>query len=136
MLVHEMVHAVLMLRGEDPGHNGEPWCKMISDLSPAVLGGEISARPARPRRVPNPEHETNPAAPKTIVARRPKAGTMTRPELASWPHSKRPRGYYPRGQAIPVPTSSPLRAPRGARECTTRAGAGHQSIISLFHFIT
>ena len=38
VLVHEMVHAVLMLRDEDPGHNGVPWCRVITELSPRVLG--------------------------------------------------------------------------------------------------
>lgn len=39
-LVHEMVHAALILRGEDPEHNGDPWCRLIAELSPAVLGRE------------------------------------------------------------------------------------------------
>jgi hypothetical protein len=43
VLTHEMIHAVLMFRGEDPGHNGEPWCRMIAGLSPAVLGREVDA---------------------------------------------------------------------------------------------
>src|SRR6266516_867780 len=50
VLTHEMIHAVLMLRGEDPAHNNDPWCKLISELSPRVLGREIIARPVRPRR--------------------------------------------------------------------------------------
>ena len=44
----------MILRGEDARHNGEPWCKMIADLSPGVLGREITAAPSRPVRIPNP----------------------------------------------------------------------------------
>src|SRR5690242_20744816 len=49
--------AALMLRGEDPGHNAGLWCRLITDLSPAVLGREITARPVLPRRVPNPDRD-------------------------------------------------------------------------------
>jgi hypothetical protein len=104
VLVHEMVHAALMLRGEDPRHNGEPWCQAITELSPGVLGHEIIARPVLPRRVANPDREANPAAPKTIVVRQAEAGAMSQAQLATWPHCKRPGGYYRVGSPIAVPT--------------------------------
>ena len=83
VLVHEMVHAALMLRGEDPRHNGEPWCRVITELSPGVLGQEINARPVLPRRVANPDREADPAAPKTIVVRKAEPGAMSQAELAT-----------------------------------------------------
>jgi len=104
VLVHEMVHAALMLRGEDPRHNGEPWCQAITELSPGVLGHEIIARPVLPRRVANPDREANPAVPKTIVVRQAEAGAMSQAQLATWPHCKRPGGYYRAGSPIAVPT--------------------------------
>jgi hypothetical protein len=104
VLLHEMAHAFLILRGEDPSHNGGPWCQMITDISPGVLGHEITARPVLPRRIPNPAHETDPKAPKTIVARRAEPGALTQAELATWPHCRRPEGYYRGGEPIPVPT--------------------------------
>ena len=104
VLVHEMVHAALMLRGEDPQHNADPWCRLLAELSPAVLGREIAARPVRPRRVPNPNRDADPDAPKTIVIRKPEPGTMSQAELARWPHSCRPGDYYLKGKPIPVPT--------------------------------
>ena len=104
VLVHEMVHAALMLRGEDPGHNGAPWCRMITELSPAVLGREIDARPVKPRRVPNPARATDPAAPATKVSREPVDGALTRDELAHWPAPLRPAGYYASGERLEVPT--------------------------------
>ena len=66
-LVHEMTHAALILRDEDPDHNSEPWCRLITELSPVVLGHEITARPVRPRRVPNPDRADDPDAPKLAV---------------------------------------------------------------------
>lgn len=104
VLLHEMIHAALMLRGEEPGHNFAPWCRVIAELSPAVLGREVDARPVQPRRVPNPDREHDPSAPRTKVMRLAEAGALTRPQLAEWPHSLRPAGYYHGGQPIPVPT--------------------------------
>lgn len=104
VLVHEMVHAALKLRGEDPEHNGEPWCQLIKDLSPAVLGHEITARPVLPRRVPNPERASDPDAPKTVVVRKPEPGAMSQADLGRWPQCLRPGDYYLDGKPIPVPT--------------------------------
>uniref|UniRef100_UPI002AD271F5 SprT-like domain-containing protein n=1 Tax=Frankia sp. Cr1 TaxID=3073931 RepID=UPI002AD271F5 len=57
-LIHEMDHALLNLRGENAAHNGKPWCDLITELSPKVLGREITVRPVRSRRIPNPERVT------------------------------------------------------------------------------
>jgi hypothetical protein len=104
VLIHEMVHAVLMLRSEDPAHNNDPWCELITKLSPAVLGREIVASPVRPRRVPNPERARNPKAPKTIVRRLPAEGSLAQIDLARWPHRSRPAGYYDDQNYLHVPT--------------------------------
>jgi hypothetical protein len=104
VLVHEMVHAALMLRAQDPGHNSATWCRAIAELSPAVLGHEVDARPVLPRRIPNPARETDRSAPKTIVVRRAEPGSMTRADLARWPHSARPDDYYQRDEPMAVPT--------------------------------
>jgi hypothetical protein len=103
VLTHEMVHAALFLRGECPDHNDAPWCKLITELSPDVLGRDITARPVRTRRVPNPARETDPSAPKTIVKRMPEPGAMTQMDLARWPHSLRPPGWYDGDRPIYVP---------------------------------
>lgn len=104
VLVHEMVHAVLMLRGEDRAHNSAPWCRMIAELSPGVLGHEISVRPVRPRRIPNPVRASDPTAPKTVVARRALDGELTQDQLARWPMTLRPAAYYTAGRRLEVPT--------------------------------
>lgn len=104
VLLHEMVHAVLVLRGEDPAHNAAPWCRMITELAPGVLGREATASPVVPRRIPNPARESDPAAPKTIVVRQPLPGQMTQDELAHWPTGGRPAGYYGAGERLQVPT--------------------------------
>jgi hypothetical protein len=85
--LHEMIHAALILRGEDPGHNEPPWCRLITELSPGVLGHGISAHPVRTHRVPNPARETDPKAPKTIVRRMPDPGCLGQLQLARWPDS-------------------------------------------------
>jgi hypothetical protein len=91
VLLHEMIHAKLVLNGVDPSHNGQPWCDEITRLSPAVLGRDIQAAPVKVRRVEGevrrlalPEH-------------------LTRDELARWPGSLRPKGWNP-GRLIPVAT--------------------------------
>jgi hypothetical protein len=103
VLLHEMIHATLIFRGENPDHNGDPWCKLITELSPDVLGFDINARPVRTHRVPNPARATNPKAPKTIVKRMPDDGCLAQMELARWPHSLRPPGWYDADVPIYVP---------------------------------
>lgn len=104
VLVHEMIHAALFLRGESPLHNDAPWSKLITELSPDVLGREIIARPVRTHRVPNPERESDPSAPKTIVVRQPDPGALAQSELARWPHSVRPASWYHGDEPINVPS--------------------------------
>ena len=59
-LIHEMLHAFLMLRGENFDHNQAPWCRMITELSPELAGGEILAAPVGTMRVPNPGQGNRP----------------------------------------------------------------------------
>lgn len=89
-LIHEMLHAFLMLRGEDWHHNAAPWCRMITELTPVLLGHEIKAEPVGTIRVPNPERDEDPDAPKTKVVRQAKPGWVTQKELSRWPHETRP----------------------------------------------
>jgi hypothetical protein len=103
VLTHELIHAALILRGEDSQHNGDPWCKLITELSRDVLGLDITARPVRPRRVPNPARETDPEAPKTIVKRIPHPGALDQMQLARWPYCLRPPGWYDDDMPIYVP---------------------------------
>jgi len=101
-LIHEMVHAFLRLRGENPDHNCAPWCRMITELTPGIAGRGIQAAPVGAMRVPNPDRDTDPEAPKTRVVRRAQPGYLTQKDLSRWPHSIRPAGYYDRQQPIPV----------------------------------
>lgn len=105
VLLHEMIHAALILRGENPEHNQAPWCRMITELSPAVLGTEITARPVRTRRIPNPARETDPDAPKTIVRRLADPDALPQISLATWPYSLRPANWYTADKPIRVPAS-------------------------------
>jgi hypothetical protein len=80
VILHEMVHVRLMLTGEDPRHNGKPWCAEIVRLSPLVLGQTVQAKPVLPRRVNG------------VNRRIPLDGHLERMQLASWPYSLRPAG--------------------------------------------
>ena len=91
VLVHEMIHATVMLRGEAPATTVSPGAGCSPSSRTGVLGHEVTARPVLPRRVPNPERETGPAAPKTIVVRQPEPSTLARAALATWPHAVRRR---------------------------------------------
>lgn len=103
VILHEMVHAKLMLNGLDPAHNAEPWCAEIVRLSPAVLGHSVQAAPVKPRRVPNPDREHNPDAPNTLVRRLPLVGHLKQADLARWPYALRPDDWDP-GAPIHVDT--------------------------------
>ena len=69
-----------------------------------MLGRDVDARPVLPRRVPNPEREADPAAPKTVVVRLAEPGQLPRQDLARWPHSCRPADYYTGDKPVWVPT--------------------------------
>jgi hypothetical protein len=90
-LVHEMVHAKLMLAGADPKHNGQPWCAEITRLSPMVLGHAIVVAPVTVRRVDG------------VARRAPRDGGLPRAILARWPYSLRPVTWDP-GPIIAVET--------------------------------
>jgi hypothetical protein len=79
-ILHEMIHAHLVLAGLDPDHNGRPWCVEVERLSPAVLGRTVKARPVHPRRVDG------------VNVRLPLPGHLSRKEIAGWPHSLRAPG--------------------------------------------
>ncbi len=104
VLTHEMAHAALLLQGLSAAHNDGPWCELVTRLSPVVLGCAVAARPVRSRRIPNPARDSNPAAPKTIVVKRPHDGELARAELATWPQSLRPADYWRASRPIPVDT--------------------------------
>jgi hypothetical protein len=90
-LLHEMIHAKLILEGRESAHNAQPWCDEITRLSPAVLGHEIQVAPVKPRRVNGK------------VRRHVLEGHLTQGELARWPYYLRPAGWDP-GKPIPVDT--------------------------------
>lgn len=77
---------------------------MITDLSPALLGHEVNARPIKPRRVPDPARAADPAVPAPKVTRDPVDGMLTGDELAHWPTTLHTAGYYASGERLEVPT--------------------------------
>jgi hypothetical protein len=88
VILHEMVHARLILARRCPDHNAAPWCAEVERLSPAVLGVTVRAKPVHPRRVNG------------TSSRQPRDGHLTRKQLAGWPYSLRPPGV--RGPVLKV----------------------------------
>jgi hypothetical protein len=88
-LLHEMVHVQLLLKGEDPSHNGAPWCREIIRITPLLGLPPILAEPVKPSRDGK------------RVVRRVKPGHLTRAQLSRWPHTVRPNDY-PRGEPLCV----------------------------------
>jgi hypothetical protein len=89
-LLHEMVHAKLMLAGLDHAHNGWPWCEEIMRLSPLHLGRSVAAAPVHPR----PINGKN--------VRLAREGYLARKDLATWPDSLR-TSPVARGRILRVP---------------------------------
>jgi len=91
VLLHEMIHARLILDGRDPGHNSPGWSEWITKLSPTILGQEIQAEPIVPRRIDGK------------VQRVVRDGFLPRKDMARWPQSLRPADWD-RGQPIAAPS--------------------------------
>ena len=91
VLLHEMIHQSNRQQGYDgkDAHNCEPWCQEINRIAPA-LGLKPNAAPIRQRRIKEPGQTEGNGKVTWVV----QPGMMTRKELASWPHSVRPDGYY------------------------------------------
>lgn len=107
VLVHEMLHASLMLAGLNAAHEGKPWHDAITRLSPAVLGCEIDVKRGGARksvRLPNPLYVEGGDEPKTIVRKEAVDGAVTLTQVARWPHAFRPEGYYHGDKSLPCPT--------------------------------
>jgi hypothetical protein len=83
ILLHEMIHAKLMLAKQNPDHNDKPWCSEIMRLSREVFGKEILADPVNPRRVDGK------------VVRKARDGYLTRDEIAKWPDCLRDESWEP-----------------------------------------
>jgi hypothetical protein len=81
-LLHEMIHAALIQRGDDSGHNGWPWCNEIMRITTELGLKPIKAAPVKPRRIDGK------------VVRLPLDGHLSRDEISRWPHTLRRAGYY------------------------------------------
>lgn len=76
-LIHEMIHAWLMLRSEKTGHNFIPWCREITRITPLLGMPPIQAAPTKQRRVDGKVCWVTPDR------------SLTRMQLATWPNSIR-----------------------------------------------
>jgi hypothetical protein len=86
VLLHEMVHVVLDEAGvpntSQGQHNTVEWCEQIMRITPQLGLPPILAAPVKPRRVDGK------------VRRLPREGYLSRADIAYWPHSLRPDGYF------------------------------------------
>ena len=74
-LLHEMIHAALVERGESPKHEHPPWCREITRLSALLGRPDIYAAPQKVQRV------------NSHIARVTPPGSISRDAAARWPHS-------------------------------------------------
>jgi hypothetical protein len=96
VLLHEMVHAWLFdttpdHASDEGGHNIDEWCTEIVRITPGLGLPPVKAAPVKPRR-------TDGAVRRMLLD-----GHLSRADIAHWPHSLRPAGYYDREGRIPVP---------------------------------
>lgn len=77
VLIHEMLHAALMLAKRNPDHNKVPWCEEITRITPLLGLPPIKAEPIRQKRIEG------------RVTWFTEDGYLTRKALASWPQSIR-----------------------------------------------
>jgi hypothetical protein len=75
VLLHEMIHAALVERGESPAHADAPWCSEITRISALLGRPDIHAEPEKVRRVDG------------TVTRVTPDGSLSRDDAAHWPHS-------------------------------------------------
>jgi SprT-like family len=95
-LIHEMLHAALMLAGLNTSHAGDDWYAAVRQLSPAVLGQTLDVRRGADRRsvrVPNPAYTPGNGKPATIVRKRSVEDAVSHADVARWPGSFRPKDH-------------------------------------------
>jgi len=105
LLVHEMLHAWLLITGRQASHDSTDWYEAVRRLSPAVLGRQVDARRGAARRsvrVPNPAYQPGGTEPKTLVRKSAVPGAVPHADVARWPASFRPAAYQP-GEPIECP---------------------------------
>jgi hypothetical protein len=96
LLVHEMLHASLILSGLSPGHEGEPWYAAVRRLSPAALGHPLEAHRGADRksvRVPNPDWREGGGLPRTLVRKSGNPDAVQHRDVARWPQAFRAADY-------------------------------------------
>ncbi len=107
ILAHEMAHAWLFITGQETGHKSEAWYAAVRELSPVILGRELDVRRGADRRsvrVPNPAWHEGSDEPKTLVRKTWVQDAVQHNDIARWPHSFRPAGYYDGDEPIRCPS--------------------------------
>jgi hypothetical protein len=95
VILHEMLHQKLFQElgycADKFGcHNFQPWCDEINRMNP-LLGLEGKATVNKQRRIKEAAQNKGSGKAKWMPS---EDGTMTRTQIATWPHSLRQREYY------------------------------------------
>ena len=90
VLLHEMMHQHIFERDgkQSEGHNTQQWADEVNRIAP-LLGLLANAQPVKQKRIKTKGSTGNGKV--TWVAG---GGKMLRLDMATWPHSQRPTGYY------------------------------------------
>lgn len=102
-----MLHAWLHVTGQGTRHQGEGWYEAVNRLSPVLIGLDLDARRGADRksvRVPNPLYRPGSDKPKTLVRKVKDPAAVQHRDIAAWPHSFRPEGYYADDEPITCPS--------------------------------
>jgi hypothetical protein len=107
IVAHEMLHAWLWVSGVDTGHDSYSWYEAVGRLSPVLIGQDVNAKRGADRksvRVPNPGYVPGNGKPKTLVRKVRNPDAIQHADMAAWPHSFRPVGYYQGDDPIRCPS--------------------------------
>lgn len=87
VLLHEMLHQSLTEQGDNPSHNGTPWCKGIMNLHQKITKKSLWASPSKVGKVK--DIETGERKSKRFHEVCPDTGKESIPmkAIATWPHS-------------------------------------------------
>jgi hypothetical protein len=101
ILLHEMVHLALFADGVEHAdgnshHNTQEWCDQIMRITPQLGLDPVKAEPVKPRRIRTGDGESK-------AVRKAFEGHLSRAQIARWPHTLRPAGYYTANGRIHVP---------------------------------
>lgn len=95
IMLHEMMHCALELRGLNTDHATQDWYDECERLAPYALGREVSLtrKQRKSIRVPNPKWKPGADVPKTLVKKKTLDVEFLHADIARFPQGIRPSGH-------------------------------------------